>query len=124
MAGYRLEIKRNYDCSPSQDLRSLVLLGDVDVVNIHEPTSKAFVRGDIARGTLERQAATIPPPPKGQNIRAPVDGINTKRCQEWTMDFLNDLVRRNLIGAGAVEIAQRERDPPTHGIFDYNQARP
>lgn len=38
------------------------------------------------------------------------------------MEFLTALVNRNLIDAGAVEIAQQERDPPTHGIFGYKQA--
>lgn len=76
LAGFALEIKRNYECSTSQTLRTLVLLGHVDAANVFDPTSKGPVSEHVTRGILERKAATVPPPPKGQNIRAPIDGVS------------------------------------------------
>ncbi|KAI9744323.1 MAG: hypothetical protein M1818_002475 [Claussenomyces sp. TS43310] len=116
MAGYALEIKRNYDCSTSLDLKKLVLLGYVDTTNMHEPTSKAFIREYTAKSMLERYA-TSSPPPRGQNIRAPVDSVDTKPCQEWVTEFLALLANKNITDAKAVGIAQEERDAPTHGIL-------
>ena len=43
--------------------------------------------------------------------------INTKRCQEWTMELLVRLQERGLISSGAVDVAESHRDPPDHGIF-------
>ncbi|ROT37705.1 hypothetical protein SODALDRAFT_361430 [Sodiomyces alkalinus F11] len=37
------------------------------------------------------------------------------------MEFLASLVEHNLIHESAVDIAQAERDPTSHGIFGYNQ---
>ncbi|KAI5866297.1 hypothetical protein GGS23DRAFT_617360 [Durotheca rogersii] len=102
MAGYVLEIKRNYECSTDKDLKALVL-GDVDAANVHESTSDASVEDYTPRSVLERHIATV----------------NTKRCQEWTMEVLAHLVKENLIHEDAVNIVQAERDPPTHGIFGY-----
>jgi hypothetical protein len=81
MAGYALEIKRNYECNTSRDLRKLVHLGYVDTANIHEPTSKSYVKEFTTRGILEGHAATVVPPPRGQNIRAPIDGVS-QHCRE------------------------------------------
>ncbi|KAK7745121.1 hypothetical protein SLS62_009920 [Diatrype stigma] len=39
-----------------------------------------------------------------------------RRCQEWTMEYLRRLRDLNYISPEAVELAQAERDPPTHGI--------
>jgi hypothetical protein len=37
------------------------------------------------------------------------------------MEFLASLVEHSLIHESAIDIAQVERDPPTHGIFGYNR---
>lgn len=84
MMGYQLEIKRNYECNDSEDLKSLIFLGSTDVKNIHEPTSKASIQEDITRSTMEHQAATITPPPKGQSVRAPVDGVSDSYPRAWS----------------------------------------
>lgn len=39
------------------------------------------------------------------------------------MEFLVLLVDQGLIDAGAVNILQQERDPPTRGIFGYKETR-
>ncbi|WVO17676.1 hypothetical protein L204_105373 [Cryptococcus depauperatus] len=39
----------------------------------------------------------VNPPPRGQNIRALIDGVTTRRCQEWTMEFLHRLEQRGLV---------------------------
>ena len=75
MAGYTLEIKRNYECSTSQDLRELVLRGYVDKCNIYEPRSSSYIKETAPRSTLESHASTVSPPPRGQNVRAPIDGV-------------------------------------------------
>ncbi|KAF4502408.1 hypothetical protein FAGAP_1378 [Fusarium agapanthi] len=78
-----------------------------------------MVKEYVPRGIIERQAASVTPPPRGQNIRAPIDGVNTKRCQEWTMEVLILLAHNQLIPQEVVGIAQAEREPPTKGIFGY-----
>ncbi|KFA75740.1 hypothetical protein S40288_04954 [Stachybotrys chartarum IBT 40288] len=117
LAGYALEIKRNYECKESRDLEELVLLGHVDPANVYNPTDTEFVKNDKARTAIEREAVRVPPPPRGQNVRAPINGVTTKRCQEWTMEFLYRLVEKRLIPSAAVSIAQDHRDAPTLGIF-------
>lgn len=77
MSGYVFEIKRNYECSTSNELKKLVHPGYLDTAHIYDPTSSAFVKEYVARSEVERQAATIPPPPRGQNLRTPVDGVST-----------------------------------------------
>ncbi|KAK4084658.1 hypothetical protein Purlil1_10243 [Purpureocillium lilacinum] len=62
------------------------------------------------------EATRVPPPPKGQDLRRPIDGVKTKRCQEWTMEYVMRLVDQGLIHAEAIDIVQRHRDPPTRGI--------
>ncbi|KAM5341584.1 hypothetical protein ACJ41O_014615 [Fusarium nematophilum] len=100
MAGYGLEIKRNYDCTADRDLGQLIPLGHAAAADIYEPTSPEPLNGDAPRARLEREAAQVAPPPKGQDVRAPIDGVD-------------------LIDQEAVEIVQSHRDAPTHGIFGY-----
>ena len=77
MSGYKLEIKRDYECANSRDLDALVLLGHVDSSLLYNPPVASFIKEDTPRGALERQIALVPPPKGGQNVRAPVDGVNT-----------------------------------------------
>lgn len=76
MQGYVLEFKRNYDCKSSQQLQKLVPLGYVDGTNVANPSSTEFSRDNIPKSTVERVAAQVPPPPRGQNVRAPIDGVS------------------------------------------------
>ncbi|UNI16350.1 hypothetical protein JDV02_002787 [Purpureocillium takamizusanense] len=120
MSGYALEFKRNFDCSTAHDLRKLVLLGTVDEKHIHDSgnvTGGVSVVDAVPRSRLETEASRVPPPPKGQDMRLPIDGVNTKRCQEWTMEFIRRLVGQGLIQAEAVDIVQSHRDSPTRGII-------
>ncbi|KAF4997579.1 hypothetical protein FGRMN_3784 [Fusarium graminum] len=117
MTGYALEIKRNHECSTSKDLRFLVHLGYIDEKNVYKPDDTDSKKEYTPRGLLEQYASRVPPPPRGQNIRDPIDGVKTKRCQEWTMEFLSALAKDGILRPEAIEIAQAERDPSTHGIF-------
>ncbi|KAF5967682.1 hypothetical protein FCOIX_11809 [Fusarium coicis] len=122
MSGFAFEVHRNYNTQAYQDLKQLVFLGKIDDSMLHEhPETKPEIRENIVRSLLERVAESITPPPKGQNIRAPIDGVqvHTKRCQEWTMEVLDLLAEKEWIPSEAVSIAQRESDPPTKGIFGY-----
>ncbi|KAF7559328.1 hypothetical protein G7046_g4826 [Stylonectria norvegica] len=123
MAGYALEFKRNYDASRCPELKMLVPLGLVDVGYLYEPVTPEVTREDTPRAVLEREAVRVTPPPRGQNVRAVMDGVNTRRCQEWTMEYLTRLVEKKLIDPTALAIAQKERDPPDHGIFGIKAAR-
>ena len=39
-----------------------------------------------------------------------------KRCQEWTMEYVRQLVSKRLISSEAIQRVQSKRDPPTHGV--------
>ncbi|QGJ00614.1 hypothetical protein CEK26_002058 [Fusarium fujikuroi] len=120
MSGFAFEVHRNYNTQAYPDLKRLVFLGKIDDSILHEyPETEFEIRENKPRSLIERIAASVPPPPKGQNICAPIDGVDTKRCQEWTMEVLNMLVEKELIPSESISIAQSERDPPTKGIFGY-----
>ncbi|KLO90547.1 Uncharacterized protein LW93_10965 [Fusarium fujikuroi] len=120
MSGFAFEVHRNYNTQAYPDLKQLVFLGKIDDSILYNYTEiESEIRENTARSLIERLAESVPPPPKGQKIRARIDGVNTKRCQEWTMEVLDLLVEKQLILLEAVNIAQRERDPPTKGIFGY-----
>ncbi|KAM3422417.1 hypothetical protein BST61_g2768 [Cercospora zeina] len=108
---------RNYDCSNSRRLGALVRLGYVDEAHIYASSGTTATKDSTPRAPLEREATLVPPPPRGQNVRAPIDGVNTRRCQEWTMEYLQRLVAKNHIETQALAIANNERDPPNLGIF-------
>lgn len=131
MTGFVLEIKRNDDCSSSDDLAELVHLGELNPDDVYDRSSGEAIT-DGPRTEMEFQAMRVLPPLGGQDPRAPVDGVSrfdryrrytltikvtTKRCQEWTMEYLNRLASMDFISRDAVEIVQRNRDPPHHGIF-------
>jgi hypothetical protein len=48
--------------------------------------------------------------------------VSTKRCQEWTMEYLTRLAKKKIINDDAIAIAQNHRDPPAHGIFGQSRA--
>nr|POF03529.1 hypothetical protein CFP56_72054 [Quercus suber] len=76
MSGFELQFERNYDCSTPTDLQKLVFLGHVDSNHLYRPSYGDFVKETIPRVRLEHEAARISPPPKGQNIRLPIDGVS------------------------------------------------
>lgn len=78
MAGYALEFKRNFECRTEPDLEKLVLLGSVNTSNVYEcDATNSSIRENTARSTMERVAATVEPPPRGQDVRKPVDGVSS-----------------------------------------------
>jgi hypothetical protein len=48
--------------------------------------------------------------------------VTTRRCHEWTVDYIKRLVAQCLVGEEALNIAQNHRDPPTHGILGIKSA--
>ncbi|CAH0033935.1 unnamed protein product [Clonostachys rhizophaga] len=112
LAGFQLEIKHDYECNTVQDLKELVHIGYVNPVDVHTPSSSKLRQGDNPHGRLEREALKVPPPPSGQNIRAPIDGAS-----EWTMEYLSHLVAKGLVHSSTLSIVQEERDAPDFGIF-------
>jgi hypothetical protein len=57
------------------DIRELVLLGEIEAPHVFDPPTAIFSRDAIPRSRLEREATLIDPPPRGQNVRAPIDGV-------------------------------------------------
>ncbi|CVL08449.1 uncharacterized protein FPRN_13230 [Fusarium proliferatum] len=120
MSGFAFEVHRNYNTQAYPDLKRLVFLGKIDNSILYNyPEIESEIRENTARSLIERLAESVPPPPKGQNICAPIDGVDTKRCQEWTMEVLNMLAEKEFIPSESISIAQSERDPRTKGIFGY-----
>lgn len=76
MSGYILEFKRNYDCSTDPTLKLLKYLGSIDEIYLFEPESDELVQESTPRSQLEREAQGVPPPRKGQDVRAPIDGVS------------------------------------------------
>lgn len=76
IAGFAHEFKRNFNCTTSQDLRSLVPLGLIEDTYIYDPSSSKRVKESTPRCQVENIAMRVLPPPGGQNIRAPIDGVS------------------------------------------------
>ncbi|KAF3481784.1 uncharacterized protein GIQ15_04543 [Arthroderma uncinatum] len=127
MVGYKLEFKRNFSPSTAQPPHTNTLIGHVAVDLVADEGSdvdSAGLKLDYTpKGELEKIASQVPPPPISKNFMAPVDGIVNRRCQEWTMDFIERLVSRKYIEAEALCIAQSHRDPPEHGVGSGVQDR-
>ncbi|CAG9989234.1 unnamed protein product [Clonostachys byssicola] len=117
LVGFQLEIKHDYECDTSPDLKELVHIGYINSDHVRTPSSSELRQGDNCRGRLEREALKVPPPPNGQNIRAPINGATTRRCQEWTMEYLSHLVAKGLVHPSTLSKVQEERDAPNFGIF-------
>ncbi|KAF7195059.1 hypothetical protein HII31_03527 [Pseudocercospora fuligena] len=119
MSGFTLQFKRNCDEASLPDLKELIFLGSTESSQLFFPKDETYIEEDIPRSSIERAATLISPPPKGQNLRLPIDGIKTKRCQEWTIEYIHSLIDLNLIDKSAHNIAEAHRDPPSHGIFGF-----
>ncbi|KAF5588637.1 calcium-independent phospholipase A2-gamma [Fusarium pseudoanthophilum] len=76
MSGFAFEVHRNYNTQAYPDLKQLVFLGKIDGSILHNyPETEPEIRENTARSLLERVAESVTPPPKGQDIRAPIDGV-------------------------------------------------
>ena len=76
MAGFALEFKRNYDCFLSTGLLKLLLLGAINDTYLFQLDSDKIVREAVPRCLVETISSKVRPPPKGQDIRAPIDGVS------------------------------------------------
>lgn len=43
--------------------------------------------------------------------------VVNKRCQEWTMEYVQYLVDLGYLSSSAVQLVQDQRDSPTHGVM-------
>ncbi|KAF5689863.1 hypothetical protein FDENT_4177 [Fusarium denticulatum] len=76
MSGFAFEIHRSYNTQAYSDLKQLVFLGKIDDSVLHNyPETESEIRENIARSLFERVAESLNPPPSGQDIRAPIDGV-------------------------------------------------
>ncbi|RMZ81399.1 hypothetical protein DV738_g2283, partial [Chaetothyriales sp. CBS 135597] len=101
MTGFQLETKSDHDPGATQEPYESFSLGQVPEASV---------------ATMLQLAGTVRPPGISQNFMAPVDGVNNRRCQEWTTDFVKLLVDRQHLDESANQIIQAARDPPTWGI--------
>nr|POE71968.1 hypothetical protein CFP56_11844 [Quercus suber] len=84
MSGFELQFERNYDCRTATDLQTMVFLGHVDPNDLHRAPNDNAVKETVPRAKLEREATKIPPPPRGQNIRLPIDGVSVVSHSSFT----------------------------------------
>ncbi|EHY52521.1 hypothetical protein ABEF92_005798 [Exophiala dermatitidis] len=101
MSGFELQIRQDYDLRGTTRRYTFFKLGQVSA------TSAA---------TMQQLASRVPPPGKSENFLAPVDGDKNKRCQEWTVEYVNLLVQHGLLNQNALQIVHAQRDPPDVGI--------
>ena len=80
MAGYMLEMKRHFDVQNDRELRALVRLGSIDSTILHRDDSlDTMFRDYVPKSAVERLAGSVAPPPRGQDVRAPIDGVSNRR---------------------------------------------
>ncbi|KAG5290135.1 hypothetical protein I7I48_09664 [Histoplasma ohiense] len=116
MAGYQLEFKRNYSHALTQQPHTRYEIGQIDSQYIVDAANDAPSKDSTPKGAVELAAGQVPPPGISQNFLGPVDDTRNKRCQEWTMEYVRHLVHLQYLDAGAIQIVQSKRDPPTHGV--------
>ncbi|KAJ6094556.1 hypothetical protein N7467_002069 [Penicillium canescens] len=68
------------------------------------------------RGNIELAAAEVLTVGISQSFMAPVNDISNKRCQEWTMEYIRQLVARGIVGKEAIDIVQSKMDLPSYKI--------
>jgi len=79
MAGYMLEMKRHFDVQDDRELRALFRLGSIDSTNLHRDESlDTMTRNYVPKSTVERLADSVPPPPRVQDVRAPIDEVSDR----------------------------------------------
>lgn len=79
MSGFTFEVHRNYNTQAYPDLKRLVFLGKIDNSILYNyPETEIEIREITPRSLIERLAESVPPPPKGQNIRAPINGVRSQ----------------------------------------------
>ncbi|PVI07834.1 hypothetical protein DM02DRAFT_714171 [Periconia macrospinosa] len=116
MAGFQLEFKRGYDPSATAQKHESFQIGQIHSHHVHDWAGEKSI-DSTPRSNLETVASEIPPPRKSENFMAPVNETTNRRCQEWTMDFVQRLVSLQYLDNSAIDIVQSKRDSPTHGIM-------
>ncbi|KAH8175249.1 hypothetical protein LIA77_03667 [Sarocladium implicatum] len=76
IVGFSQEFKRNFNCTESSDLKELVLLGNMLDTHVYKPHQSDPLIERTPRCQLENMAMRVLPPPRGQDIRAPIDGVS------------------------------------------------
>ena len=138
MAGYSLQFKRNYAPAKTRQLYTMTPIGQISAQHVIDSTDTQGSQDSTPRCNMEVVAARVAPPRISQNFMAPVNDVScmhasfvpdmvgalsnnqpqttNKRCQEWTMEYVRELVRVGYIGPEAIEAVNSRRDPPNHGI--------
>ncbi|KAI9763037.1 MAG: hypothetical protein M4579_000101 [Chaenotheca gracillima] len=114
--GFVLNFKRNYNPGLSEDTQDSVLIGEVQDHHVIDAPFEAPAIETTAKDDLEKVAAQVQPPRASQNFMAPVDGVQNRRCQKWTIDFVRRLVQLGYISPEAIDVVQIQRDPPSFGV--------
>ena len=129
--GFKHEVKHDWNMkyTKAHGLRTY-LLGETDATNIVEKPEmdgKIYVTDDLNNADrFENLANRHPPPrvatgliPKGTVRQVTLalweDIPGMKRCQEWTSEFINDLVKKGVLPEFALEAldtARAERTMP------------
>ena len=99
--GFVHEIKPDYHLTSEPLKHETTYLTTIDLSHID-----AMIK--VAQG--------IEPPKRSEDFLAPVDGVKNRRCQEWMMEYVQALVKQDLVDEDVVRIVQSKRDPPDHGI--------
>ncbi|KAF3895814.1 hypothetical protein GTR04_3673 [Trichophyton interdigitale] len=107
--GYTLQFQRNYDPTTNESFQKIILIGKIAANYVADPKSSKPSNDNVPRGQLEVIASRIPPPTVG-NYMAPFKGV-IRRCQEWTMDFVTELVIRGYLDGQACTILREHKDP-------------
>ncbi|EZF71248.1 hypothetical protein H105_06514 [Trichophyton soudanense CBS 452.61] len=107
--GYALQFQRNYDPTTNESFQRIILIGKISANHVADPKNSQLSNDKAPRGQLEIIASRIPPPTVG-NYMAPFKGV-IRRCQEWTMDFITELVIRGYLDGQARTILREHKDP-------------
>ena len=138
MVGYSLEFKRNYAPATTQQPHTMTPIGHVSAQHVIDSSNAQESVDSTPRCNVETVAARVAPPRISQNFMAPVNDVSciyasfvpnmvgavsnnqpqttNKRCQEWTMEYVRELVGVGYIGPEAIQAVNSRRDPPNHGI--------
>lgn len=76
MIGYALEFKRNYSPADSPDPSRRWVIGQIACRYIVDSPKNEGDTDATPRGDLELIASQVKPPPAGQNVLMPIDGVS------------------------------------------------
>ncbi|KAL6251368.1 hypothetical protein RBB50_001577 [Rhinocladiella similis] len=94
MAGYRLEFKRNYNPTESQEPHTIVPIGETPSQLVVDSTNNARTQDDTRKGPIENVAKSVAPPGISQNFMAPVDGAGSLSSPDFSSSKLSQVHNR------------------------------